>query len=144
MTGWHKTTCWKCRVESQITTEMFTALQQSGNRFYCPWGHAGVFNAADTEADKLRRERDRLKQATARLEDEKRTAWATATQQRERADAAERRASAARGQVTKLKNRAAGGACPCCNRTFENLHRHMASKHPNFATEAAPEGATVQ
>jgi hypothetical protein len=23
--------------------------------------------------------------------------------------------------------------CPCCNRTFSNLQRHMAHKHPQFA-----------
>lgn len=25
----------------------------------------------------------------------------------------------------------AAGVCPCCNRTFQQLARHMASKHPN-------------
>lgn len=42
---------------------------------------------------------------------------------------------AARGQVTRLKNRAAAGVCPCCNRTFHQLVRHMAAKHPDFAAE---------
>jgi hypothetical protein len=22
--------------------------------------------------------------------------------------------------------------CPCCNRSFQNLRRHMATKHPEF------------
>jgi hypothetical protein len=27
--------------------------------------------------------------------------------------------------------------CPCCNRTFENLARHMNSKHRGYAAESA-------
>lgn len=46
---------------------------------------------------------------------------------------AERQRAAAKGQVTKLKNRVARGVCPCCNRTFENLARHMAGQHPDYA-----------
>jgi hypothetical protein len=26
----------------------------------------------------------------------------------------------------------ANGVCPCCNRTFQNLARHMAGKHPDY------------
>ena len=59
---------------------------------------------------------------------------------REAREGAERRASAARGQVTKLKNRAAAGVCPCCNRQFQNLKNHMATKHPEFN---APENLKV-
>tara|TARA_Y100000310_G_scaffold338946_1_gene430083 strand:- start:1163 stop:1354 length:192 start_codon:yes stop_codon:yes gene_type:complete len=47
-------------------------------------------------------------------------------------DAAEKTASTYKGQVTKLKNRAKAGVCPCCNRTFQNLSRHMETKHPDF------------
>jgi len=35
---------------------------------------------------------------------------------------------------TRLKNRASKGICPCCNRYFENLHKHMETKHPNYLT----------
>ena len=34
---------------------------------------------------------------------------------------------------TRLKNRVGKGVCPCCNRSFANLKRHMASQHPEFA-----------
>jgi DNA repair exonuclease SbcCD ATPase subunit len=84
----------------------------------------------ESDETKLRRERDRLTQRLAEKDDELR-------RQRERVEAAERRGAAARGQVTKIKNRIGHGVCPCCNRTFENLHRHMASQHPTFTAEAA-------
>lgn len=96
--------------------------------FHCPNGHSRHFS--ESAADRLRKERDRLAQKVAEKDDEIR-------HQREIAEAAERRSSAARGQITKLKNRVGRGVCPCCNRTFENLARHMGTKHPTFAAEAA-------
>jgi hypothetical protein len=95
----------------------------------CPNGHRQHF-IGETEAERLRRERDRLTQRLAERDDEIR-------RQRELREATERRLSATRGQVTKIKNRVGHGVCPCCNRTFENLKRHMASKHPTFTAEAA-------
>jgi hypothetical protein len=37
-----------------------------------------------------------------------------------------------KGQMTKLKKRVSNGVCPCCNRSFANLRRHMATKHPGY------------
>jgi len=98
--------------------------------FYCTYGHQQHFAQGETEAEKLRRERDRLKQQAA-FKDE------MIANANRRALNAERTASARKGQITPLKNRAAAGVCPCCNRTFENIRRHMASKHPAFQVEAA-------
>jgi hypothetical protein len=42
---------------------------------------------------------------------------------------------AQRGQTTKARNqleRVGNGVCPCCTRSFTNLRRHMATKHPGF------------
>ena len=36
---------------------------------------------------------------------------------------------------TRIKNRIAAGVCPCCNRTFQNLAKHMAGQHPDFTPE---------
>lgn len=47
----------------------------------------------------------------------------------------ERRLSATQGVVTRIKNRVGKGVCPCCNRYFANVHRHMANQHPEFAAE---------
>lgn len=38
-----------------------------------------------------------------------------------------------------MKNRVANGVCPCCNRHFENLERHMKGQHPDFQPEAGEE-----
>jgi hypothetical protein len=37
-----------------------------------------------------------------------------------------------------MRKRIQSGVCPCCNRTFENLGRHMKSKHPAFDYEPEP------
>lgn len=138
--------CLTCNEGIWLTPGQEAVLRKTEQSFFCLWGHSQHFVRGPSEADKLRRKRDRLKQETARLEEEKRVAWNTANEQAERASAAERRASAARGQVTRLKNRAAAGLCPCCNRSFVNLQRHMASKHAGFTAEEvqAREGVTIQ
>lgn len=80
----------------------------------------------------LRRERDRLKQEQARLVE-------VANEAQRQQAAAERRAAAARGQVTKLKRSATAGVCPCCSHGFPNLARHIAAKHPEFVAESVEE-----
>lgn len=126
--------CCRCEATFFLPPELYKSARASDQiSFYCPYGHAQHFSMGETEADKLRRERDQLRQEKARLYDEIRL-------ERAEREAAERRVSAARGQVTKLKKRASAGVCPCCNRTFENLKRHMNTKHPEFS---APEALKV-
>lgn len=126
--------CCRCKCEVWIPDALYEAAQHSrgpnGVQFYCSYGHSQHYVWGESELEKMRRERDRLTQRLAEKEDAIR-------QQREQREAAERRAAAARGQVTKIKNRVGRGICPCCNRSFENLSRHMASQHPTFTAEAA-------
>src|SRR3990167_10385434 len=103
------------------------ALRGRGRiEFFCAYGHGQVYTEGESEETKLRRERDRLMQRLAQKDDEIRAA---VDLQRE----AERSAAAFRGQVTRVKNRVGNGVCPCCNRTFSDLARHMHSKHPDYA-----------
>ena len=113
--------CGQCGIEFDVPEHFSRECHEMGGEktWYCPNGHPRVFRAS--ASDKLRQERDRLKQDAARLEESIRY-------QRDRAEAAERRASAARGQVTKLRNRASAGVCPCCTRHFTQLERHMKTK----------------
>lgn len=145
MGGFIEMKCGQCGEEFCLTKATYEGLKRSSQTFHCPWGHKRHFPQGPSETNALRLERDRLKQEAARLEEQA----ALQRHWRLRADearaAAERRASAARGQVTRLKKRAAAGVCPCCNRQFVDLHRHMKTKHAGFvAEEVAPEGATLQ
>lgn len=134
------TGCVRCKCDWAIPDALYMAAKASSSiTFYCPYGHPQIFTEGPSEADLLRRERDRLKQQVAQREDEAKEAWRVASLRDDERLAAERRASAARGQVTRLKNRAAAGLCPCCNRSFVNLQRHMASQHKGFVAEEIPE-----
>lgn len=118
--------CCECGIVFGVPDGWQRKKRETGATFYCPNGHAQCYR--DSDLDKMRRERDRLVQEQERLR--QRT-----TELANQRDAAERRVAAAKGQITKLKKRAAGGACPCCNRTFLNLQRHMATKHQGFVAE---------
>jgi hypothetical protein len=82
-------------------------------------------------------ENDRLKAQLAA--EQQRTAWATerAESQARALVSAEHRLRATRGVVTKIKRRVAHGVCPCCQRTFKDLARHMEGQHPDYAKDAS-------
>lgn len=124
MTDFAMMCCGDCGIEFQVPSQFYRERKETGKTWYCPNGHSRVFRESD--ADKYRREAERLKQQAAQKDDE--IKW-----QREQRELAERRLSAAKGQITKIRKRVGHGVCPCCNRTFENLNRHMASKHPDYA-----------
>lgn len=99
----------------------------NGKQVYCPNGHTWHYTGK-TEAERLAGELERAQQQRA---------WAEARANRLRAEAeAERRKAAAyKGVATKAKRRAAAAACPCCNRTFVQLRRHLDSQHPEYVAE---------
>ena len=118
-------TCGECGVVFAMTEETLRHYKQTERLFHCPHGHKRYFPRGETPEDALRRERDQLKQRLAQKDDE-------IKRHRDQKETAKRSAAAFKGQVTKLKNRAAAGVCPCCNRTFQNLKRHMESQHPTW------------
>lgn len=92
--------------------------------FHCVFGHGQHFTGP-TEAEKL----------TQQLESERQSKewW------QKKCDQQSRSVSAYKGQITNLKNRVKNGVCPCCHRTFQNLQRHMHTKHPAYASEPPKE-----
>lgn len=98
---------------------------RAGRSFYCPNGH-GQHYTGEREEVRLRRELQRAQDATARAE-------ADARRQREYREAEERAHRATKGVLTKTRKRIANGVCPCCHRSFVNVQRHMATKHPDYA-----------
>lgn len=92
--------------------------------YHCPAGH-GQHYYGKTEAEKQRERAERLqRQVEAREAD---------IRFEQRRLESERRAHAAtKGTLTKTKKRIANGVCPCCNRSFANVARHMAGQHPDY------------
>lgn len=128
--------CCVCGAIFAVALTPFEHARQHGGFFYCPNGHRVGWNKSDTEDARIRRERDILKQQIAQRDDSLR-------EERHHRVCAERSAAAYKGQVTKLRKRAKAGVCPCCNRTFQNLSRHMQTQHPDFE-DKAPELQVVE
>ncbi len=123
--------CYRCKCEMSLPDDLYQAAKRSSKiNFFCAYGHEQHFVEGETESQKLRRERDLLAQQIAERDDRIR-------HEREAREAAERRARAARGQVTRIRNRVGRGVCPCCNRSFQNLRAHMTTQHPDYSAEAA-------
>lgn len=108
--------CCVCGVDFAMPTSLRDKLLETGKYFYCPNGHAQHF-AESTEV-KLRRANQFLR--------EERAYSMTLRDQR---DGALRQVSAHKGVVTRMKTRVQAGVCTECHRHFENLERHMKTKH---------------
>ena len=124
MTEFHYEVCCVCGIEFGLPAHYNKERREDGKDFHCPNGHSLSYGEGETK--KLRRERDRLKQRVAQKDDEIRD-------ERKRKEAAQRSAIAHEGHLTRVKNRVGKGVCPCCNRSFDNLWRHMKSKHPGYS-----------
>jgi hypothetical protein len=120
--------CPECGVTYGLGLNFIESRKEDEGTWYCPNGHPRYYPKQSTE-HKLREELAEQKRRTQAERD-------YASRERERRLVAERQRAAAKGQVTKIKNRIANGVCPCCNRTFQNVARHMASQHPDYTVPA--------
>jgi hypothetical protein len=114
------TNCW-CGIHLAIPEDLHSiARRNKGKTVWCPLGHQFVYsNTVEEQRDQARRE---------------------ATQARQRETAVrdllaheEHSHRATRGHMTRIKKRVAAGVCPCCNRSFRDLARHMEGQHPDYA-----------
>lgn len=130
--GWSHV-AWTCKTCGALATcpeELYNERRKSGGFNFCPNGHQWGWTKEKSEDEQIRRERDRLKQQIAEKDD-------AIKRERENRQSTERQLVAQKAATTRLRNRTAAGVCPCCNRTFLVLQRHMDSKHPEFKTESA-------
>jgi hypothetical protein len=98
---------------------------------YCPVGHSICWHGKNKEQEL----RDRVKRQTARA------GRLAAERDQEAASAKAQRGAAtrARNERDRQAKRAKNGVCPCCNRTFKQLARHMQSQHPHFVATTTQE-----
>lgn len=115
-------TCYKCGVAFGVPAYFKEQRIKDRHSFYCPNGHGQHF-IGKTEEQRLREQLETERQ---------RSEW-----NRRKAERIERQRRALKGQVTKIKKRVGHGVCPCCSRSFENLRRHMETKHPTYS-EVSP------
>jgi hypothetical protein len=109
--------CPSCGCLYALAKNVATDQRERGGQHYCPNGHSLSWKENDLARarEELERERRRSASLTSQLDQERASHVAT------------------RGQLTKIRNRIAKGVCPCCRRSFVNVGRHMATKHPDYA-----------
>lgn len=103
--------CCACGIAFGISSLRLRTLKKDHETFYCPNGHKQWF-PAETEEEKLKKELKKKEQELAEK-------VIQSLQLENKLSDANR----------KLK-RVAKGVCPCCNRSFQNLKKHMETKHP--------------
>lgn len=114
-------TCPECGVPYGLAEEFRAAREKDHRNWFCPNGHSLWFSDQDERAEAVRL-KDQLDRQRVRE-----------TALRDQLDSTERSRRAYKGKVTQIKRRVGRGVCPCCNRTFADLGRHMEGQHPEYA-----------
>src|SRR4029434_11006197 len=104
--------CSHCNVLFAITADFEKRARQKRTNFYCPNGHSQWY-PGKTEKE-LRQDAERR---LASAQEDVRILRARITK--------------AEAEAKRQAKRTAGGVCPCCNRSFVQLARHMKSQHPD-------------
>ncbi len=121
--------CGQCGGVYAILERTRLTHERNGTCWTCPYCECGWgYDGSGLNAN--------LKKQLA--QQKKRTEWAQndARKERQRANHIDRSRRGHIAAKTRIKNRIAAGVCPCCNRSFQNLSRHMSNKHPTFAGES--------
>lgn len=124
--------CCQCRATFGITREAKDDLRRTHKLFWCPYCHTGQLFSHESDIAQAER---RAREARDALIAER----SRHDQTRAELKSTERKRRAVKGQLMKVKNRVSKGVCPCCNRHFENLERHMATKHADYASTGETE-----
>lgn len=102
--------CCDCGVHFAMAEHFYTERSTNGGMFYCPNGHPQHYT------------KTRVKILQGQLDQKERELRASKCE-----TLAERQLREKSESKLKRVNR---GVCPCCQRHFVNLARHMATKHP--------------
>lgn len=119
--------CWNCHAKYALTEQFDRRAQESNLSWWCPYcGKGAAF--AKSDYTKLQEQLAQAKHS--------RDLWQE-NARRAQQDAEHFKASrnAYKGKITSIKKRVGNGVCPCCNRHFTNLERHMKGQHPEWTQE---------
>jgi hypothetical protein len=115
--------CPVCGIHYGVEEGWLDRKRQTGGSWHCPNGDSLVFTETELDRQKARAER---------AERQRDSAYRERDREAENAEHARFRARAEKAAKTRLKNRIAKGVCPCCNRHFANVQRHIESQHPDY------------
>jgi hypothetical protein len=120
----HVDTCNQCGIPFGLPMHYYNSRQTDKKTFYCPNGHPQAFIRSKLDVA-LEEKAAAITQMQARI-NEAQHAQAVA----EKALESEKR------KLRKVEKRIAAGVCSCCSRSFENLQKHMRTKHPTYGLPA--------
>lgn len=124
--------CCECYTPMMMTAHMKRRLQRTKGTFYCIACKQSQGWYGDTKEEKERKRLEaQLKERESALSSERRMRAMAEDQER----FAKNQVRAQKAAKTKLKKRIHNGVCPCCTRSFADLRRHMATKHPDYAVD---------
>jgi len=118
--------CCNCGVTFAMTRAYYKQRQADKLNFFCPSGHPQHYSRSTEQ---------RLQSVIDRKNQEIESIHGNLQRQISENVTLEYQRRSEKAKVTKIKNRIANGVCPCCKRTFQNLHRHMTNQHPDFKTK---------
>ena len=116
--------CDNCGGVFSIVEQFRAEKQRAGGWWYCPYC-GSHWHYITNQVEELKKEKARLQSKLERKE-------AYARDLRQEKEALRKSRAAVQGHLTRQKNRIKHGVCPCCNRTFKDLGRHMKGQHPGY------------
>ena len=124
--------CPECGIIFGMPRELEQRRRDDGGSVFCPNGHAMGWH--ETKEDRLKKELAEAKREAERYERQRDAALDNAQTER-------RKAAAARGQLTKMRNRVARGVCPkqSCKRSFDKMADHVRECHPELLDDLSDE-----
>lgn len=122
---YHVVLCYTCGNNFGVTSQLYTrAVEDKQGGLYCPsCGKSTRWVGKTDDQKKIDQLEGKLKWEAAEL-----------ARQIIKKEAAQNSLRATKGVITKIKKRVHNGVCPCCNRSFVNLRRHMKNKHPDYTS----------
>lgn len=109
--------CAACDIPMFMTAEFEKRRRDDHQTFFCISGHRNFFDA-ESETERLRKRVHAME-----INDAQRTKTIGTLYDRVNKAESDRKV---------LIERVHNGVCPCCNRTFKQLARHMSIKHPDY------------
>lgn len=118
--------CPACATVFGITADLEKRRRADGQTLYCPNGHNMSWTLGKSAEEKLRDAETRNTALTDQL------------------TAAVQDAESTRVALLRDRQRFANGVCPCCNRSFDNVRRHMTTQHPDYDTTKVKQAGTIK
>lgn len=119
--------CHACGGTYAMSTYFLDSRRDDGEGWNCPYCR-GSTAYCESETDKLKKQLAKQQEWTAYQRREK-------EEYLRQRDTLERSRNGMKGVLVREQKKLARvrrGVCPCCNRHFKNVQRHMDSQHPNY------------